>query len=128
MAKLTVHKTETPTEAVVKAANETVTVIDARGRKIEIRKMRTLDRMRLFEVVGSDNAKNEQYFGYAALAWSVVSIDGEPIGRLTTKMQIEAVVQRLDDDGFLAVATGMSNHFLVPGESADEAKELVKNG
>ena len=120
MAKITV---ETPSEAVVKAANEIITVADARGRQIGVRKIGALDRMRLFECAGAENSKNEPYMGYAALAYSVASIDGEPVAKPTKLMHLEALVQRLDDDGLNAVA----QHFASLAEDSQDAEALLKN-
>ena len=42
---------ETPTEAVLKAANATIITVDIGGRRITIRRLKSLDRLRLFELV-----------------------------------------------------------------------------
>src|ERR1700710_2611680 len=99
MAKVTIHKDtagETPSQSIIKAANQPTTLTDARGRSIGIKKMNPLDRLRLFEVIGPENSKNEQSAGYGALAFLVTSLDGEPVPRPSTKIQLEALVQRLD--------------------------------
>ncbi len=105
-----------------------ITTEDARGRKIEIKKLKTLDRMRLFELIGSANAGNEPYLGHAMLAYSVVSIDGQPVPPMKTKIALEGVVQLLDDDGFNAVAAAVTEHFLANAPTPDEFKASVKNG
>ncbi len=107
MAKVTVHE-ETPSQSIVKAANTSEAVTDARGRSIGIKKMGPLDRLRFFELIGAENSKNEQYVGYAALAYMVVSIDGEAVIRPTSKAHLEALVNRLDEDGMDAVAVHLS--------------------
>jgi hypothetical protein len=116
---------QTPSQAIT--AQKSVTVSDARGRKIEVRKLKTLDRMRLVELVGAANAANEQYLGFAMLAYSVSSIAGNPVGRPTTKLALESIVQELDDDGFDAVSKAFTEHFM-DGLTESEAKEAVKNG
>jgi hypothetical protein len=119
MAKVTIHKdTETPSQSIVKAANQPATLIDARGRSIGFKKMGPLDRLRLFEVIGAENSKNEQYAGYAALAFLVTSIDGEPVARPSNKIQLEALVQRLDDDGMNAIAEHLQSQ---AEQNTDEA-------
>lgn len=123
MARVTVEKTLTPSEEIIQQANRSFSVTDARGRKIGIKKIGALDRMKLFEAVGPENCKNEAYLGYASLAFHVISIDGEPEMRPANQRQLEALVQRLDDDGFEAVAQGVKDHF-VPAESGMDA---VKN-
>jgi hypothetical protein len=117
--------TETPSQAVV--GKRTVSVTDARGRTIEVRKLNTLDRMQLLEVVGAANSANEQYLGLAGLAYCVSSIDGNPVGRLGTKLALEGVVKELDNDGFEAVAKAISENFITPGQTEAAAKDAVKN-
>jgi hypothetical protein len=85
--------------------------------------MQALDRLKMFEVVGADNARNEPYLGYAALAFHVSSIDGEPVSRPTNKIQLEALIQRLGDDGMNAVGEAVQE-MLAPRE---EDAELIKN-
>jgi hypothetical protein len=116
---------ETPSQTIV--AKKSVTVKDKRGRSIEVRKLNTLDRMHLLELVGAANSANEQYMGYAGLVYSVASIDGNPTGRLATKLALEAIVKELDDDGLEAVAKAISDNFIPPSQTNAEAKEALKN-
>jgi hypothetical protein len=114
MAKVTVHKdgkVETPSESIVKAAQQPGTATDANGRRIGIRKLQALDRLKMFEVIGAENSRNEQYLGIAALAFSVASIDGEPVNRPASKPQLEALIQRLGDEGMEAVGQAVYETF-----------------
>ena len=106
---------------------DSVTVTDARNRSIEVRRIKTLDRMRILELIGSDNSANSHYLSFATLAYSVVSIDGMPVPTVRSKLALEAVVQQLDDDGFAAVADAFAKNFLPPALTEDEAKAAVKN-
>lgn len=126
MAKVTVH-TETPSQQIVKAANQPSTVTDAKGRAIGVKKMNPLDRLKLFEVIGGDNSKNEQYVGYAALAFLVTSIDGDPVPRPSNKLQLEALVQRLDDEGMDAVAEHVYGQVAAKQDEA-ASTDALKNG
>jgi hypothetical protein len=124
MAKVTIKETsDTPTQAIVKAANEVHTV-EAQGRTFGVRKLQALDRLKMFEVVGAENSKNEAYLGYAALAFHVVSIDGETVNRPTSKLQLEALIQRLGDDGMDAVGAALEKLFLA---QPDGGTEPIKN-
>ncbi|MFO0906775.1 MAG: hypothetical protein U0835_00145 [Isosphaeraceae bacterium] len=126
MAKVKIHDAvETPSQAIVRAANQVETLQDARGRTIGVKKMGPLDRLKLFEVIGPENSKNEQYVGYAALAFLVASIDGDAVARPSSKLQLEALVQRLDDDGMDAVAQHLYGQVATQQEG-DEA--ALKNG
>ncbi|MDA8230744.1 MAG: hypothetical protein M0006_05345 [Magnetospirillum sp.] len=115
---------ETPSATIVNAANTAATVTDDKGRMIGIKRMNALDRLRMFEVIGGDNAKNEAFLGYATLAFHVVNVDGDAFSRPTTRRQLEAMIQMLDDDGLAAVAKGIAEHF-APAEIDADA---VKNG
>lgn len=127
MTTVTLNSAGTPSSAIIAAANTTVTITDAQGRNITIKRIGALDRLKMFEVIGSANAGNEAYLGYAALAFHVTAIDGDPIIRPTSKLQLEALVQRLDDDGLQAVAMGVATHF-APASVADDIRAAVKNG
>ncbi len=124
MVEITLNP-ESPSQAVVKAGNMSVTVTDDNGRQITVKKLNALDRMRLFEVVGSENVSNEAYLGYASLAYHVSAIDGEPVPHPGSKAQLEALVQRLDDAGMNAVGAAVSENFL---QAQGDPKDAVKNG
>jgi hypothetical protein len=104
-----------------------VTVKDANGRQITVRRLKTIDRMRLLEMVGAENALNDRYLGYATLAFAVSEIDGDPVPRLTNKIGLEGIVTRLDDVGFEAIGEAVRKNFLPPERTDEEVKDLIKN-
>ena len=54
-------------------------------------------------------------------------IDGEPVAKPTNKIQLEALIQRLEDEGLAAVTEVVQEH-LMPKESNDEdGAEALKN-
>ena len=128
MTKVTVHKdaqADTPSQSIIKAANQPSIITDGKGRTIGIKNMKPLDRLRFFEVIGPENSKNEVYVGYAALAFMVTSIDGEAVTRPSNKIQLESLVQRLDDAGMDAIAA----HLQAQAKAAEETDEAaLKNG
>ena len=87
-----------------------------------------LEKLRMFEVVGAENAANQAYLGYATLAFLVNAIDGVPVARPTGKRELEALVARLDDDGLNAVGKHFADtqDFENPDKSAD-AIGAIKN-
>ena len=124
MTTVTVHD-DTPTQAVVRAAAATVqTDPDALGRTWTVRKMSALDRLRLFKVLG-DLAENRMYMGTCALAACVTACDGESVGALTSVLKLEALVDRLGDEGLEVVGKAISEHF--GAKSDDEVVESAKN-
>ena len=98
---------DTPTRQILAAAGERLTVTDATGRTIELRRPNALDRLRLFKAVGPALAENDRYLGLALLAACVTAIDGVPVPPPATENQIEALVQRLDDSGLTAVGNAL---------------------
>jgi hypothetical protein len=96
-------KIETPTEQIVKAAQQPGEVVDADGRIIGIRRLGPLDRLRLFEALGGDLVANQAYFGYAMAAASVTSLGGVPCAPLMTKRLIEARISEMGEAGLEAV-------------------------
>lgn len=95
---------DTPSGQIVRAANAVTTVTDSLGRAIGVKKIGALDRMKMFEVCGPENSKNEAYLGYAALAFSVATLDGEPYPRPATRNALEGLIKALGDEGLEAVA------------------------
>ena len=93
---------------------------DETGRAITVRTIGPLDRMRLFKIVGPENAKNMQYLEYAAIACSVIRIDDIDYNFPTSIMQIEARVQQLDDVGIEAAGMALKELLgIVDGDEAD---------
>jgi hypothetical protein len=129
MAKATLREdrnSDTPSQAIVNSASTTQIVTDSKGRQIGIRRMKALDRLRMFEVLGAENAKNEPYLGYAALAFHVCSIDEEKINRPTSKLQLEGLIQHLGDEGMEAVGEELQK-MLEKQPSPSEQIEQIKN-
>ncbi|NTF67974.1 hypothetical protein [Rhizobium rhizogenes] len=117
--KLTMKTTLTPSEEVVQDANRVVHVSDARGRQIGIRKMHMSVRRRVLKALSDEMSRKLHYLGLVMLAACVVEIDGDPIALPTTELQFDALIDRLDDDGFEAVGNGMREHFGV-AQNMDE--------
>jgi hypothetical protein len=106
---------------------KTVIKKDAGGREIEVRKLKPIDRLRILEIIGADNANNGPYLGYATLAASVTKIDGADVPRITTKIALEAMVSRLDEAGLDAV--GQAFREIYPDAATEtDAQETLKNG
>ena len=129
MAKLTIkgsgETAETPTTAVVKSAAKSMTVVDALGRSITVRKLPPHLKMKFAEVIGPSASKNEAHVNTAVLAVCVTAIDGEQIPFPTSKMQVEALIARLDDEGVEAVNTASIE---LMGFTLDDNGNLMKDG
>lgn len=94
----------TPSASILTSAAATETVTDDIGRRLTIRRLTTLDRLRLFKAAGPVLAQNQPWLGMALIASSVAAIDDVPIPPPANEAQIEAMVGRLGDAGIEAVA------------------------
>ncbi|WP_376092817.1 hypothetical protein ACE7GA_24370 [Roseomonas sp. CCTCC AB2023176] len=94
---------ETASQAIVRAANQPRVCTDSRGRRIVWKALGAFDNMKLAEIVGASNIENGQYMLFANAAYSVQEIDGERTPKPATKLQLEALVQRLGDEGIEAL-------------------------
>ena len=122
--KVTVHANQTPSAEVVAKATAEATVTDSQGRAITLRKPGVLAQYRLIEIVG-DSAKNEVYMGMVLPIIYVSAINGEAVSQPSSKRELEAIIQLLDDHGVNAVMTGTQEHFGPSDPEADQ-KALKK--
>lgn len=116
---------DTPSQEAVKSATELKYKTDKRGRRIGVIRPGALIRFRLLKILGAENAKNEPLLGNAMLAFLVREIDGTPVPPVNSERMLEAMIDRLDDDGLLAVAECMNEEFGFG--SSEEVVEEVKN-
>lgn len=115
------YEAEAPSAQLVREAAQEVTVKDARGRSITMRKPTALAQFRFVEVLGK-SAANEVYYAMAMPLQYITAIDGNPEPALTTKSMVEALIQRLDEDGIEAAHKAILEHFgVIP--DAEEAKK-----
>lgn len=123
MTQVTAAK-ETPSQQVIHNAMAETNVKDARGRTITLRKPGILAQYRMVEMMG-ESAKNDVYMDMVLPVLFVTAIDGEPVVQPAKKSEVEALIQRLDEDGIAAVVVGVRDKFGVP-VSADGGKTAVK--
>jgi hypothetical protein len=107
-------------EVLAKAAVE-VTVTDTRGRNITLKKPGVLAQYRIIEVAGGEAAKNEVWMGMVIPLIFVTSIDGDPVLQPTSRLQLDALIQRLDEDGLDAVMKGVREYFRGSEPEVDKA-------
>jgi hypothetical protein len=98
---------QTPTALIIAAAQEPITIVDAHGRKLAIRRLDAVGKLRLFKALGPALAQNEPYLGMALLASSVSSIDDVPCPAVINELQIESAVRQLGEVGLAAVAQAL---------------------
>jgi len=117
---VTLTMNETPTDQVLAKAAASVWVTDSSGRVIVLKKPGILAQYRIVEVAG-DSAKNDVYMRMILPLIYVTEIDGDPISQPANKLQLEALIQRLDEHGVEAVLAGAVANFGESNPDADKA-------
>ena len=97
-----------PSATIISAATAASTVTDTLGRRLTLRRMTSLDKLRLFKAAGPVLSQNQPWLGMAMLACSVAEIDNVPVPPATNEQQIESTVARLGDFGIAAVAEALN--------------------
>lgn len=121
--KLTVNApaAPTPSEQVSARALAPVEIKDSQGRSITLRRPPVLQQFRLIEAIG-DAARNEVYVQMILPLLYVSAIGGDATIPFSKKSEVEAMIQRLDEDGLAAVMKGVSENFGAPDPAAEKAK------
>lgn len=94
----------------VKQDDGVITVTAANGKVIGIKRPHVLAQYKLVDAIG-DSAENRVYLNMCIPLMWVASIDGNPVPQPTSKLQIEGLISRLDEDGISAVSKGIEEHF-----------------
>jgi len=119
MTKVTI----TPSQEIVAKAATEVDVTDERGRTLTLKKPGLLAQFRITEAMGPEAAENNAYRAMCMPLLWVVAIDGDRINPPSTKAEIEALIQRVEGDGFVAIQEGIGKHFSgVSQQSVESAK------
>jgi hypothetical protein len=106
-----------------------VTVADARGRRITLKR----PGLHALEVAGIESEDNAVYLAWVRPLIYVSAIDSDPIPSPESKLEIEALISRLDEDGIEAVVKGVRESFeneaaLQRIASSPECQFLLRNG
>lgn len=83
-------------------------VRDRAGRLIELRRMGVVEQLRLFKVLGPELSENRAYVGLARIAAAVAAVEAVPVPFPLGESGIEAILERLDEDGVAAVAAALA--------------------
>lgn len=123
-AKVRPSSDASPSNEVIRSAHEEAEEVSNDGRVIRTRKLSPRRRMQVFAGIGPELSQNQQYWGTAMLAAAVVAIDGETITPPNTRREIEALVERLGDDGLLAAGRALGS---LMGVEVDEDGNVIKD-
>ena len=114
MTALTLNESGPAAQLIARAAAEVI-LTDAKGRKITLKKPGILAQYRIVDMLG-DSAQNQAYMRMVLPLIYVSAIDGEYAPLPATKLQLEALIQGLGEEGVDAVMKGISENF---GASSD---------
>ncbi|HKT53323.1 MAG TPA: hypothetical protein VJP88_02650 [Caulobacteraceae bacterium] len=116
---------ETPSAQIVREAKKETVVTDARGRRIRLARPSVLAEYKLTLVVGAEAAANRTYMQMLYPLLYVTAIDDDPVFFPAKAIEIDALIQRLEDDGVDAVLKGVAGQ-LAEDEPEGE-REAIKN-
>lgn len=114
---VTVKIGATPSEQAVKLRTSEATVTLPDGKVVKLKRPGALAQYRLIEMLGP-SASNETYVGMVQPLIYIESIDGERV-HASTKPQIEALINRLEEDGINALMEALKQHFGKTDPKAD---------
>lgn len=104
----------TPTQAVVAEANRVAYVTDKLGRRIGITRVSASLRRKVLRVMNGEDGDKPQLFIMALAAACVVEIDGVRVPFPTSEAALDALIDRLEQEGLAAVTQGWADHFPLP--------------
>ncbi|MBI1214126.1 MAG: hypothetical protein GC190_21905 [Alphaproteobacteria bacterium] len=130
-AKVTVHSeapapTETPTQTLIKEAVKETVVIDARGRKITLRKPDVLAQFRIIKAVGPEWSQNQVYMGAIMPIIFIAAIDGQAVFFPRSDQEVEAIIKQLGDEGLAAVLKGVTETWGQQADTNEAAADIKK--
>ena len=126
--KVTLHESAVaaPMQQVTRDANFQVVVDVGDGRKVTLRRPGVLAQFKMIEMLGPEASMNSVFVNMVFPITYVIAIDGEPVSRITTRPQLDALIQQLDEAGVKAVVEGVQAHFGGPADP-EATKAAVKN-
>jgi len=87
-----------------------ITVTDARGRVLALKKPNVLAQYQLVRMLGGDASANQTYLGMVMPLLYLQSIDGEVAG-FSNQRELDGIIHRLDDEGLMALSKGIAENF-----------------
>lgn len=93
-------------------------VIDSNGRRLSLKHPNALAQYKLVDALGA-SAENRVYLTMCVPLLYLDAIDGERVNMPNSKMQVEAIIQRLDEPGLNALNDGIAEHFGTTNDSEE---------
>ncbi len=119
-ATVTINPSNLP---VSKPAPKDLTVTDALGRAIRLKKPNPLANLDFAKAAGGDKL-NLLYLAEVAHLKFVAAIDDQPVATPSTEGELRALYQRLGEEGNDAAMRGITEHFLGSAAAKGQEAEL----
>lgn len=129
MAKVTnssLKPVENLSEQIIQNSNQSHVIRDSLGRTIRLKKISTMMRYKVFEVLGNELSKNEMYLASAYALFCITEIDGLIVPTLQNKAELDALIARLGDAGLEAIDNFLVETGFNKEKTQEEAREIIK--
>jgi len=114
----------TPSEQILEKYKKTETAVDALGREIIVRRLRSDEQTRIAEMTESNKDSVTTALFVAA---SVTRIDQLIVPFPQTRGQLDATIRLLDDDGFKAASEALGKLIGVRNKGTEDGVAAAKN-
>ncbi len=121
--KVTIH--QSPSARMSAEAKREFEVTDSAGRRLTIRKPPFTAQFDLVALLG-EKARNSMYHTMVMPLTYVAAMDGEAVPFPQTERELRALIQRIDEHGYAALADGIARHFGEQDELAGR-EDALKN-
>jgi hypothetical protein len=101
----------TPTQQIVQDANRIEYCTDSLGRTLGVTRINSKLRRRVLKAISAEQGEKSQYLFMAMISCACVSIDGVPVPFPTTELQIDALSDRLEQEGMDAIGLCIALNF-----------------
>ena len=98
---------ETPSGAIIAAATATQTVTTSTGMSITFRRMTAAREMQLSRIFNTA-VVNNMFYQWCWFAACIAEINGDPVFFPATEAECLAIVERVGDEGILALQTALA--------------------
>ena len=122
IGNVSVGAAPTRSQEIIAEAAKTVTVKDARGRAIEVRRPNNVTRRNARKAMSAESQTKMALMAEAMLAFLVVSIEGAPVLPPDNETKVEALQDRLGDEGLAAIADALDQLMPAATDPVDDAK------
>lgn len=113
-----------PSQAIILDANRIEYAVDDLGRKLGVKRISASLRRKVLKALSAESGEKGQLFVMAATACCCVSINGDPVPFPMSEIAVDALIDRLEQEGLDAVATTLALKFSPPKKEGEDKNEL----